>query len=67
MEEPGNKWLRNNFYKYGFILRYPEDKVNITGVNFEPWHFMYVGKKAARYIMKNNLTLEEFYKKLGNV
>ncbi len=67
MEEPSNKWLRNNCYKYGFILRYPEDKVNITGVNFEPWHFRYVGKKAARYIMKNNLTLEEFYKKLGNV
>lgn len=67
MEEPGNKWLRDNCYKYGFILRYPEDKSNITGVNFEPWHFRYVGKEAAKYIMKNKLTLEEFYKKLGNI
>lgn len=67
MEEPGNKWLRNNCYKYGFILRYPENKSSITGVNFEPWHFRYVGKEAAKYIMKNNLTLEEFYKKLGDI
>lgn len=60
-EEPGNKWLRKNCYKYGFILRYPEDKSSITGVNFEPWHFRYVGKEAAKFIMKNNITLEEFY------
>lgn len=59
--EPGNKWLKENCYKYGFILRYPSDKSNITGVNYEPWHFRYVGKKAAALIMKNNLTLEEFF------
>lgn len=59
--EPGNKWLRKNCYKYGFILRYPEDKSSITGVNFEPWHFRYVGKEAAKFIMKNDITLEEFY------
>lgn len=58
--EPGNKWLKENCYKYGFILRYPSDKSGITGVNYEPWHFRYVGKKAATFIMKNNLTLEEF-------
>ncbi len=59
--EPANKWLRENCYKYGFILRYPEDKSSITGVNFEPWHFRYVGKEAAKFITKNNITLEEFY------
>ena len=68
MDEPGNQWLRKNCYKYGFILRYPENKCDITGINFEPWHFRYVGKEAAKYIMKNHITLEEFYKKLdGNV
>lgn len=60
-DEPGNKWLRKNCYKYGFILRYPEDKSNITGINFEPWHFRYVGKEAAKFIMKSGITLEEFY------
>lgn len=64
MEEPGNKWLRENCYKYGFILRYPEDKTQVTGVNFEPWHFRYVGKEAAKYITKNHITLEEFYQRL---
>lgn len=64
MEEPGNKWLRENCYKYGFILRYPEDKSQVTGINFEPWHFRYVGKEAAKYITKNHITLEEFYQRL---
>ncbi len=63
-EEPGNKWLRENCYKFGFILRYPEDKTQVTGVNFEPWHFRYVGKEAAQYIMKKHITLEEFYQRL---
>ena len=65
MDEPGNQWLRKNCYKYGFILRYPENKSAVTGINFEPWHFRYVGKAAAKYIMKNHITLEEFYQKLG--
>lgn len=60
-DEPGNKWLRKNCYKYGFILRYPEDKSGITGINFEPWHFRYVGKEAAKFIMKSGITLEEFH------
>lgn len=55
-----NKWLRENCCKYGFILRYPEDKEDITGISYEPWHFRYVGKEAARYISENNLTLEEY-------
>lgn len=57
----GNQWLRENCAKYGFILRYPKGKENITKVNYEPWHFRYVGKEAAEFIMDNNLTLEEFY------
>lgn len=65
-DEPGNKWLCKNCYKYGFILRYPEGKSNITGVNFEPWHFRYVGKEAAKFIMKNGITLEEFYMIIKN-
>lgn len=53
-------WLLNNSYKYGFILRYPKGKEEITGYKFEPWHYRYVGKKHALFITKNNLTLEEY-------
>ena len=56
------KWLKDNSYKYGFILRYPKGKEDITGVIFEPWHFRYVGVEAATDITKNNLTLEEYLK-----
>ena len=55
-------WLKNNAWKYGFILRYPKGKENVTGYNFEPWHFRFVGLKLAKYLFKNNLTLEEYYK-----
>ncbi len=55
-------WLHHNAHKYGFILRFPEGKEEITGYNYEPWHFRYVGNKAS-YIYYNKLTLEE-YKKL---
>lgn len=54
------KWLQENASAYGFILRYPEEKKDITGFSFEPWHWRYVGKEAAEYIKENNLTLEEF-------
>lgn len=54
------KWLENNCYKYGFILRYPKDKEDITGYSYEPWHFRYVGKDTATFIFNNNLTLEEY-------
>lgn len=54
------EWLKNNAYKYGFILRYPEDKYEITKINYEPWHYRYVGKKAAKDITNKNLTLEEY-------
>ena len=55
-----NKWLRENCWKYGFILRYPKDKEDITQIDYESWHFRYVGTEAAEYIMKNNITLEEY-------
>jgi len=48
-------------YKYGFILRYPEDKEDITGYNFESWHYRYVGIDAATYIHNNNITFDEYY------
>jgi len=56
-------WLLNNSYKYGFILRYPKDKENITGYMFEPWHFRYVGVDIAKYLYDNDLTLEEYFAK----
>ena len=60
METEDQKWLMENSWKYGFILRYPMDKSEITGVIFEPWHYRYVGKRAAKEITEQNLTLEEY-------
>jgi hypothetical protein len=60
-DEAGNQWLIRHCAEYGFILRYPEDKVSVTEIEYEPWHFRYVGKEAAQYITENNLTLEEFW------
>lgn len=54
------KWLREHCAEYGFILRYPPDKSDITGIVWEPWHFRYVGEEAAVYIMENDLCLEEY-------
>ena len=56
----GYKWLYANCAKYGFVLRYPKGKENITGVIYEPWHFRYVGKDAAQAIMTQNISLEEY-------
>lgn len=58
--DDGNRWLRRHCAEYGFILRYPEDKEDITLISYEPWHFRYVGKEAAKFITENKLTLEEF-------
>ncbi len=60
-DEPIIQWFTANSYKYGFILRYPADKVDVTGISYEPWHFRYVGIEAATFLHNNNLTLEEFY------
>lgn len=54
------KWLAENCWRYGFILRYPLEKVNITGIVFEPWHYRYVGKDAAKEITEQGITLEEY-------
>lgn len=54
------KWLASNSYKYGFILRYPKGKTDITGIDYEPWHFRYVGVEAATLITKEGICLEEF-------
>ncbi len=53
-------WLINNAYKYGYILRYPKTKVDITNISYEPWHFRYVGLIHAKYMEEHNLTLEEY-------
>jgi len=55
------KWMYANCQDYGFILRYPDGKQDITGIIYEPWHFRYVGVEVATYIMENDLTLEEFH------
>ncbi|MBP3420941.1 MAG: D-alanyl-D-alanine carboxypeptidase family protein [Lachnospiraceae bacterium] len=54
------KWLAEHSCEYGFILRYPKGKEYITGIEYEPWHFRYVGREAAMIITSEDLTLEEF-------
>ena len=65
--EPGNQWLVQHCHEYGFILRYPEDKEDITGIGYEPWHFRYVGKEAAAYLTEKGWTLEEFFEVLESI
>lgn len=55
------KWLAEHGHEYGFIIRYPEGKENITGYKYEPWHIRYVGVAAATEMHENSLTLEEYY------
>ena len=57
------EWLKDNSYKFGFILRYPKDKEYITGYQFEPWHYRYVGIEVAKFIFENDITFEEYYAK----
>lgn len=59
------KWLMENSYKYGFILRYPNNKSEITGISYEPWHYRYVGKEAAREIYERGICLEEYLESLS--
>jgi len=54
-------WLINNAYKYGFILRYPEDKEYLTGYGYESWHYRYVGKEVAAQIHDEDITFDEYY------
>lgn len=54
------KWLIEHAHEYGFVIRYPEDKTDITGINYEPWHLRYVGKLHAEYMHEYDLCLEEY-------
>ncbi len=58
--EPEAQWMKENCDEFGFILRYTEEAEETTGIKFEPWHFRYVGKNMAKYIMGKGITLEEF-------
>lgn len=64
MKEPECQWMAEHCYEFGFIIRYPEDKQDITEINTEPWHLRYVGIPVATYIWENNLCLEEFTEQL---
>lgn len=57
---PAQKWLMENCWKYGFILRYPADKTEQTGIIYEPWHYRYVGLTVAKELYDSGLTLEEY-------
>jgi len=57
---PAQKWLMEHCQDYGFILRYPKDKEDITEIIYEPWHYRYVGKEHAATIMQNGICLEEY-------
>ncbi len=63
-ETPEGNWVRENAHKYGFIIRYPKGKEEITGYQYEPWHLRYVGVKIATQIYENQLTLEEYFDKV---
>lgn len=58
--DPIYSWIYDNAAKYGFVVRYPENKTDITGITNEPWHFRYVGKGHAAYMAENSLVLEEY-------
>ncbi len=57
---PEGKWLKENAWKYGFILRYPMDKTDITGIQYEPWHIRYVGFPHSAIMKEKNFALEEY-------
>ena len=59
-ENPAYEWLIKNAHHFGFILRYPKEKTGITGYAYEPWHYRFVGVKAATEIHEKELTLEEY-------
>jgi len=58
------KWLINNAHRFGFILRYPKGKENITGYKFEPWHYRFVGLELAALLHQEEITLEEYYERI---
>ena len=62
-ETAEGQWVTENCYKYGFIIRYPKGKEDITGYAYEPWHLRYVGKDLANKLYQENMVLEEYVKK----
>lgn len=60
-EDVAAVWLKNHCMNYGFVLRYPKDKTEMTGIGFEPWHYRYVGTEVAKAIMDQGLCLEEYF------
>ena len=63
--QPAQQWLMENSWQYGFIFRYPKDKIDVTGIIYEPWHYRYVGRELAAEIHYSGLTLEEYIASLG--
>lgn len=63
-ELPAQQWLMENSWRYGFILRYPAEKTQVTGILYEPWHYRYVGKDLAASLFASGLTLEEYLQNL---
>jgi D-alanyl-D-alanine carboxypeptidase len=57
---PEGAWLKENAWKYGFILRYPKDKTDVTGIQYEPWHIRYVGFPHSAIMKEKNFALEEY-------
>ena len=60
-QTPETIWLHENCWRFGFILRYPAGKEDVTGIDYESWHYRYVGVEAARYLTEQQLTLDEFW------
>lgn len=60
-------WLANNAHKFGFIMRYPKGKEDITGYMYEPWHYRYIGIKAATEVFENEWTLEEYFENVKKI
>lgn len=58
-------WLAENSHEYGFIQRYPDDKTEITGISYEPWHYRYVGEDVASEIYEEEICLEEYIEKIN--
>ena len=63
--QPAQQWLMENSWQYGFIFRYPQDKIDVTGIIYEPWHYRYVGRELAAEIHYSGLTLEEYLASLS--
>lgn len=66
-ETKEGKWVEEHAHEFGFIIRYPKGKEEITKYQYEPWHIRYVGKKVAKIIKENDLTLEEYFEKVQKI